>query len=71
MNKKMKLIYTKTMEATYDRHQVSFLPVRGGDVVSSTRDQKKEVSYKYCTVKVWNSLWMLPTDSSKSPKALF
>lgn len=42
MNKKMKLIYTKTMgKATYDRHQVSFLPVRR-DVVSSTRDQKKE-----------------------------
>lgn len=47
----------------------SYLP--GGDAVSSTRDQKKEVSYRYCTFKVWNSLRMLPTDPSKSPKALF
>lgn len=46
-----------------------YLP--GGDAVSSTRDQKEEASYKYCTFEVWNSLWIRLTDSSKSPKALF
>lgn len=48
-----------------------FLYLPGGDAVSSTRDQKEEASYKYCKFEVWNSLRMLLTDSSKSPKALF
>lgn len=46
-----------------------YLP--GGDAVSSTRDQKKDASYKPCKLEAWNSLRMLLTDSSQSPKALF